>query len=1055
MRDILDTASRSWAPEPASASRSRRRHRPAYLVVLDTETTTDLAQGLLVGAYRYVRVTWQGAKPSFSVAEEGLVLPDDASEDDWRLVRRYASEHPADVDLGPLDVSSVLALRSRAEFCELVFEACWVNRASLVGFNLAFDISRLALSWAEGRGRQRRAMGLRLWEHEGADNRFRPNVYVGHLQGRRFTFGWGGVEDPPRDAGRRTQADDHFLDLATAAFVLTNRRHSLESACRAFGVPYVKRPVELGRLSAELVTYCREDVAATTDLAKAVLSAFYAHPVRLSADRAYSAAGLGLAYFERMGLRPPRAGTSALPEANIAQAQSAFFGQRMEARIRHVPVPVVAVDFSSQYPVVAHLLGLWGLVTSARLSAADATEEVRELLERASLAQVLDPALWPQLAGFALVEPEGDWLPRRAYFSGSADLPRTSLGPTWGRPGWWALPDLVAAKVATGKVPKVITAWRLVGEGRQALRVVRLGGKLRFDPLAEDWWLATVGARHKAGAELAQGLKTLANATAYGCWERHDTADRPSKVSLVLPDGRTRSAAARAEVPHRWAFPPFASLVTAGGRLLMGTLEALLAERGGLWASANTDSATVVSTEAGGLVACPGGPERTEDGAEAVRALSWAEVEDMRKRFEALNPFADRDLLKLEPENFGPDGERRQLHALAVSGGRVLVYTYRDGRPVVVKRNEHNLGELRSPTGWGREFLDDFALWALAHVSGDKPKAPRWWGWPATVGITASTPERLRQLGGLGTPFGFVMAASATSAGSIGGLLGGGARRRLVAPLCPPEDAASAPWVDAKTGERVVVLDEAELEDRAKAESFGAERSYAPGEVVLETYGDKLRQWLYHAEVKMAGPDGKPCGRRTRGLLTPRPVVEGVRHYVGKESNFIDEVEAGEVTDAAQVLTDFGDDAWGSLVAPVLRAMGYQEAERRSGVRWRRLVGHEASEQPRQDALVRLVTAAIAWATEQLRAWGVPLPDARSALLAPQSPLAPLAAYLAQAPAHARACACADGPDHPPARPGSPYCSERCRQKAKKRRQRAKANTKSPDVPAHNPKEDQ
>jgi len=365
---------------------------------------------------------------------------------------------------------------------------------------------------------------------------------------------------------------------------------------------------------------------------------------------AYSPASIGLGYFEHTGLCPPRAGTSALSDQRTAQAQAAFYGQRAEARIRHVPVPVALVDFSSQYPVVAHLLGFWPLLTAERIEAREASAEIGALIERVTLDDVLDPATWPALVGFALVEPDGDWLPRRAYFSGSADVPRSSLGPTWGRPGWWALPDLVAAKVATGKVPRLIEAWVLVGKGRQALRKVRLGGRLSFDPAVDDWWLALVGARHHLGDahdQLGQGLKTLANATAYGCWERHDRGDQVAKMSYVRPDGRRCSGQVEhPETPHRWTFPPFASLVTAGGRLLMGALEALLSEGRGCWASANTDSATVLATRTGGLMACPGGPHHLDDGTEAVRALSWADLDAIRACFERLNPWAGRDLLK-------------------------------------------------------------------------------------------------------------------------------------------------------------------------------------------------------------------------------------------------------------------------------------------------------------------------------------------------------------------------------------------------------------------------
>jgi hypothetical protein len=35
----------------------------------------------------------------------------------------------------------------------------------------------------------------------------------------------------------------HLLDLRTPAFVLTDRGHTLESACEMFGLPFVKRDV--------------------------------------------------------------------------------------------------------------------------------------------------------------------------------------------------------------------------------------------------------------------------------------------------------------------------------------------------------------------------------------------------------------------------------------------------------------------------------------------------------------------------------------------------------------------------------------------------------------------------------------------------------------------------------------------------------------------------------------------------------------------------------------------------------------------------------------------
>ncbi len=234
----------------------------------------------------------------------------------------------------------------------------------------------------------------------------------------------------------------------------------------------------------------------------------------------------------------------------------------------------------------------------------------------------------------------------------------------------------------TSRVPDVVSAWRLVGEGTAAkLRVVRLGGRVRFDPCADDWWAACQRARAELGdSPMATGMKTIGNGTAYGDWIRFDQQPQAGSVAVQRLDGRTdRRRVDRPEDPGPWAFPPFASAVTAGGRLL--------ADEGGTFASANTDSATVVSTRAGGLVACPGGTERLDDGTSAVRALSWAALDAVSERFAALGVE-----LRLTPENFDGD-ERRQLHAVGVAGSRVILY--RDDRSSI--RRQTSLTDTSGP----------------------------------------------------------------------------------------------------------------------------------------------------------------------------------------------------------------------------------------------------------------------------------------------------------------------------------------------------------------------
>jgi len=67
---------------------------------------------------------------------------------------------------------------------------------------------------------------------------------------------------------------------------------------------------------------------------------------------------------------------------------------------------------------------------------------------------------------------------------------------------------------------------------------------------------------------------------------------------------------------------------------------------------------------------------------------------------------------------------------------------------------------------------------------------------------------------------------------------------------------------------------------------------------------------------------GKPCGRRTIGLLQRRVVRETYVAHVCKEANELEEVEAGSEWDPDVIYTEYGGsrgDAWRLLISPVLK----------------------------------------------------------------------------------------------------------------------------------------
>lgn len=342
----------------------------------------------------------------------------------------------------------------------------------------------------------------------------------------------------------------------------------------------------------------------------------------------------------------------------------------------------------------------------------------------------------------------------------------------------------------------------------------------------------------------------------------------------------------------------------------MATLERLLIDRSGCWASANTDSATVVSSEDGRLLRCTGGYERLPDGAEAVKALSWEEVDNLRARFEPLGVQ-----LNVTPENYRATRERCQLQVLGVAGSRVILYIDTPEGRQIVKRSEVALGDLRSPLGPGtrQTFVDEAAAWMLDRIVDGPGDVPDWFAVRATTELPMGTPGKVESLGEQGSAFGFAMGAR--RARRAGHVLGRDPVR-LVAPA--GDDPERTRWVEVPTG--------APARTRTSAERA------EPGDVVVATNGEEVVRLLLHPESKMLRHDGERCAATTKGLLAPRPVCVGAVHLVGKEGNRIDEISTGEVIDAEDVLIDYGDDSWERLVLPYGKAIGVRRLHRATGI---------------------------------------------------------------------------------------------------------------------------
>src|SRR5262249_45340692 len=139
---------------------------------------------------------------------------------------------------------------------------------------------------------------LSLWGREREDGFWQdrpghPRVLIKHVDSKRALKGLGSVQgtylDPEDLVWEEEEASSfkgHLLDLRTLTFALTDRGHTLESACEAFGVPYTKREVTHGVITPDYIDYNREDVEATGRLWGAAMTEYVRHPIDLQATKA-------------------------------------------------------------------------------------------------------------------------------------------------------------------------------------------------------------------------------------------------------------------------------------------------------------------------------------------------------------------------------------------------------------------------------------------------------------------------------------------------------------------------------------------------------------------------------------------------------------------------------------------------------------------------------------------------------------------------------------------------------------------------------------------------
>ena len=111
--------------------KKKRKPLSKYVLVLDTETTTDALQKLNFGVYQFCEKATDG---KYRCLEEGIFYADDLSSDQQNILRTYVGEQNAK----RLKDELKLKLYERRVFVEKVMYTAIQARAAIVAFKLGF-----------------------------------------------------------------------------------------------------------------------------------------------------------------------------------------------------------------------------------------------------------------------------------------------------------------------------------------------------------------------------------------------------------------------------------------------------------------------------------------------------------------------------------------------------------------------------------------------------------------------------------------------------------------------------------------------------------------------------------------------------------------------------------------------------------------------------------------------------------------------------------------------------------------------------------------------------